>query len=290
MPDAKRSAMFNRFRGFVFRALRLPPEPEPPAGAPDSVRVFRAARNYFRFRLFGWFLTQVGTLVGIIFSLGLLRTLSDEIDGVSHPFVPAPGVEIYPENRGPDVIPRPVAAMAERTPGWVIPVMTIVEVVGILGYLAQIPITLAAVRLDYELRWYMVTDRSLRIRSGIWKLRETTMSFANLQQVVVSQGPLQRLLSIADVRVQSAGGGGGSGNEQMKKDDSLHSGVFHGVDNAQEIRDLILRRLSRFREAGLGDPDDRHQQSESPFASEELQTAALQLLEEARRLRGAIVP
>lgn len=282
--------MFERVRSLVFRTLRLPPAPEPPAGAPDSVRVFRAANNYFRFRLVGWGLTQVGTLVGIIISLGVLRTIGDEIKGVAHPFVPAPGVEIYAEGRGPDVIPRPVAEIAGRTPPWVIPVVTVVEVLGILGYLAQIPITLAAVRLDFELRWYMVTDRSLRIRSGIWKLKETTMSFANLQQVVVTQGPLQRLLSIADVRVQSAGGGGGSmADEHSKKDDSLHSGIFHGVDNAHEIRDLILRRLSRFRESGLGDPDDQHHHGAESSGSGDLQTAAIELLDEARKLRRALV-
>ena len=36
----------------------------------------------------------------------------------------------------------------------------------------------------------------------------------------------------------------------------MHTGFFHGVDNAEEIRDLILNRLRRFRETGLGDPDE----------------------------------
>ena len=63
-------------------------------------------------------------------------------------------------------------------------------------------------RLDYEQRWYVVTDRSLRLRTGVWSVREMTMSFANLQQITVTQGPLQRLLGLADVRFQSAGGGG----------------------------------------------------------------------------------
>ena len=39
----------------------------------------------------------------------------------------------------------------------------------------------------------------------------------------------------------------------------MHSGLFHSVTNAAEIRDLILERLRRFREAGLGDPDERLQ-------------------------------
>jgi hypothetical protein len=38
----------------------------------------------------------------------------------------------------------------------------------------------------------------------------------------------------------------------------MHQGLFHCVDNAEAIRDLILERLRRFREAGLGDPEDDH--------------------------------
>ncbi len=108
-------------------------------------------------------------------------------------------------------------------------------------------LTYAALRLDYELRWYVVTDRSLRIRTGIWKVQELTMSFANLQQVMLSQGPVQRFLGIADVLVQSAGGGGSEHGHQTRES-SLHAGYFHGVDNAAEVRDLILARLRHFRE------------------------------------------
>ncbi len=115
--------------------------------------------------------------------------------------------------------------------------------------------TFVALRLEYELHWYIVTDRSLRIRTGLLRLQESTMSFANLQQVEVQQGPLQRLLGIADLRVQSAGGSDSRSREQGH--DSLHTGVFHSVDNASEIRDLILDRLRKFRETGLGDSDDQ---------------------------------
>jgi uncharacterized membrane protein YdbT with pleckstrin-like domain len=147
------------------------------------------------------------------------------------------------------------------------------------------------VRLDYELRWYLVTDRSLRIRTGITTVRESTMSFANLQQVVVTQGPLQRLLGLADVRVQSAGGGGDhSAQGKNGAAESLHTGIFHGVANADEIRDLILERLRLFRAAGLGDPDE---QAAAPLPSAVQEpadaiAAARELLTEARALRTAI--
>src|SRR5436190_370073 len=125
--------------------------------------------------------------------------------------------------------------VAARWPGWVFPLLKLIELGGILLYLVQIPFTYAMARLDYELRWYIVTDRSLRIRAGLTSVQESTMSFANLQQVVVTQGPLQRLLGIADVRVQSAGGGGD--HQPGRAGDSLHTGVFRGVENASQIRD-----------------------------------------------------
>ena len=118
------------------------------------------------------------------------------------------------------------------------------------------------------------------------------MSFANVQQVTVSQNPLQRLLKLADVRVQSAGGGG---QEHGKSEEhSMHIGVFHSVDNAVEIRDLVLERLRRFRAAGLGDPDDFHAATEDRKAAAEASSsdtlaAALEVLEAARSLRRAAI-
>ena len=147
--------------------------------------------------------------------------------------------------------------IVSRTPRWGVRLMNLGELLGIGLFVLQIPFTFIAARLEYELRWYIVTDRSLRIRAGLVSLQESTMSFANIQQVEVRQGPFQRLLGIADVRVQSAGGGGG-GPKGAHVEDSLHTGVFHGVENAHEIRDLILERLKAFRETGLGDPDDAH--------------------------------
>jgi uncharacterized membrane protein YdbT with pleckstrin-like domain len=131
-----------------------------------------------------------------------------------------------------------------------------------------------------------VTDRSLRIRTGILRLQESTMSFANVQQVEIRQGPLQRILGVADVCVRSAGGSDpeadGKGHSQ---ESSLHMGVFEGVPNAVEIRDLVIERLRRFREAGLGDPDDaRAHPPAALLPDRSTLAAAAELLEEARAL------
>jgi hypothetical protein len=172
----------------------------------------------------------------------------------------------------------------------------LIKIFSALGFLIQVPITYAVRRLDYEMRWYMVTDRSLRLRYGVWKISESTMSFANIQQVVVSQGPLQRLLGLGDVKVKSAGGGsggGGDGHYKHHESDDMHTGFFHCVTNANEIRDLILERLRRFREAGLGDPDEKLHATPSvgPNAgkfSPNVLVAARELAAEARALRTAL--
>lgn len=189
-----------------------------------------------------------------------------------------------------------LARTVERWPWWIFPLLRFLEWGGIVLFVLQIPVTYSLVRLDFELRWYLVTDRSLRIRTGLTTVQEATMSFANLQQVVVTQGPLQRFLGLADVRVQSAGGGGDT--HEQKGGDSLHTGVFHGVDNAPEIRDLILERLRVFRETGLGDPDEPVASAPPPLsaagpastapASADTLAAARELLAEARALRAAV--
>lgn len=287
-------SLFEKGSRVLLRGLRLPPEPTPPFGAPGSVRVFRAGRNFYRLRLVVWSVTQVSTLAGLLVAIFLLHRLEQDAAAVRAAETVAESTAIAKKSEAPEIFGVPVALppgavqFAASLPPFVFVLLAIGELFGVVGFVVQIPITYAAVRLDFELRWYIVTDRSLRIRAGIFKLRESTMSFANIQQVVVSQGPLQRLLGIADLRVQSAGGGGAK--EDQAHRDSLHTGIFHGVDNATEIRDLILERLRRFREAGLGDPDDRHELASPPARSEAEGAvgAAKEVLAEVRVLRHAL--
>lgn len=320
--------MFDRLRAHFLRLLRVPHEPEPPAGAPGSVRVFRAGHRLYYLRILRWATGQLGALAGIGFSLWLFGQVEAGIDQTRREIqqgaakqAASAAAEAAPASTPPAAAPAVAAGSppttgaakpksrhkaAERTseritkllrwsagwPEWVLPMLKLLEWLGVAAYFLQIPFTFALVRLDYELRWYMVTDRSLRIRAGLTTVQESTMSFANIQQVVVSQNPVQRLLGLADVRVQSAGGGGDS-EEAESGGGSLHTGVFHGVENAPQIRDLILERLRRFREAGLGDPEDIAAATAPPLLPApgpgEALAAARELLEEARALRGSVL-
>jgi membrane protein YdbS with pleckstrin-like domain len=295
--------MFERLRNRLLRLLRVPPEPEPPFGDPASIRVFRASRKLYLLRLVGWGLGQAMALAGILIGIGLITAAEFEVSrrrAAESSTVVTQGEAAETRRAKRRNLPpqQAVAHVVAQIPPWLFGLLWLVKGVGLLIYAGQLLVTYASVRLDYELRWYVVTDRSLRIRTGLWAVQEMTMSFANLQQVVVSQGPLQRLLGIADVRVQSAGGGAAVSQQEHGQLQSMHIGIFHGVDNAAEIRDLILDRLKHFRETGLGDPDEEshahgHAAAEAPPAiagDREALGAAQELLAEARRLRRTLTP
>jgi uncharacterized membrane protein YdbT with pleckstrin-like domain len=121
------------------------------------------------------------------------------------------------------------------------------------------------------------------------------MTHANIQNLAIQQGPVQRLFGISDLRVRTAGGGHRSGGAEQEASEGaiMHLGYLRGVDNPVEIRDLILNRMRRHRDSGLGDPDEQaagvapaHHAAES--APDDLVAAARELLAEARRLRSAL--
>jgi len=221
--------------------LKVPEAPEPPDGSPDSIRVFRAGRNYYLWSIIMWALAVL--VAGFA------------VAGLSVPLFIA-------TRRAPEW--GRIAAAAALVLVWA-------------AYLTTAAITLLSRRMNYGLRWYIVTDRSLRIRSGIFHMSELTMTYSNVQEIRVKSGPLQLLLGIADVEVQAAGGGGDG------QHGGGHAGRFNGVANAPEIRDLIVERLRQYRDSGLGEPT--HVAASQPAAD---LAAAKSVLDEARALRAVL--
>ncbi len=228
------------------RVLKIPPAPDPPAGSPGSTRTFRGAPGLYRYQLVIWLGRQLAAAAGLFFGFMFLDAI---------PEFPYDHLLLY------------------------------LEYFGVLTYLAALPVTFLMVHLDYQLRWYIVTDRSLRIREGLVHISEKTMSFSNIQNISVKQGPIQRLFGIADVEVRTAGGGSSAPGQEGRSADT-HLGYFRGVDNAEEIRDTILARVRMLRDSGLGDPDavDRPARLVPADATE----AARQLLAEVCALRKAL--
>ena len=246
--------MYDRMKSTLLWLLRVPPEPHDPMGDVHSLRVFRAAPGYLRYLTLAWALSEIGILLG-----GLLV------------FIPL--------------------AIAAAT-GLAVILTTALGLVAAMIFLGQAGLTFFSLRLNYEMRWYKVTDRSLRIRAGVWNVHEMTMTFANVQNITISQGPLERLFGISDVKVDTAGGGGSSGSHGNGEGLNLHVATFRGVDNPEEIRDLMLQRLRRLRDAGLGDLDDAPGLKSAPvydpaFGSTETLEALVTFRDEARALRRA---
>jgi len=260
--------VFEFFKALALRFAKVPPEPHAPAGSPGSIRIFRAAPNYWKYLLVTWGLKQVAGALAIFFFLSMTATWQAAVSGPR---------QINPELHR--ILPGAFHAL---------------ELLGLGFFLVQMPFSLAATRLNYEMRWYIVTDRSLRLREGIFGVREMTLTYANVQNIAIQQGPLQRLLGIADVVVRTAGGGSATdkhGREAHGLGATMHTGTLRAVDNAEQVRDLILDRLRRLRDAGLGDPDDRqHQVATAGLGRSDdgLRAAARELVDEARALRVAL--
>jgi len=111
-----------------------------------------------------------------------------------------------------------------------------------------------AIHLRYDTTWYVLSDRSMRIRRGIWIIHETTITYDNIQNVSIRQGPVQRYFGIADVLVETAGGGASVGHGEGGTV-AGHHGLLEGIDNATEVRNLILSKWRSSTCAGLGDED-----------------------------------
>jgi membrane protein YdbS with pleckstrin-like domain len=216
--------MYKSFRDACERLLKIPHDPTAPPGDQNSTRVFRAATNYYKYLLALW-----GIKVGVkLFFLASLLIIPVIVISMGHS---RDGINLL-------------------LPFLMVPLTLAI----ILGFLSVF--SLAVLRLDYEKRWYIVTDRSLRIREGVVAVREMTVNFANIQNLSISQGPLQRILGIADLRVDTAGGGGGVSTHHQKVE-NLHTAWFRGIDNADEVRSVIQDRLRRFKDSGLGDHEEQ---------------------------------
>ena len=123
MPDSLRE--FSRIETWVHAFMRVPPYPEPPEGSPESIQVFRAGRNFYLWCMIVWLFTHV-------FFLAFLLALHFALSKASP--------------RWPDWV-----QITFRTTEWIVALAFVVFTA--FNYYVQ--------RLNYTLRWYIITDRSL---------------------------------------------------------------------------------------------------------------------------------
>lgn len=233
--------------------LRAPAQPpEPPLGSPGSEEVFRASPRYLTLQLIQHFGSMGSALA---FEL------------VAWAMMPSPS-ELVPIWGGQAFFALAVGIVVAMT-------------------LATTLARYFLLRLDYDMRYYILTDRSLRIRRGALTIEESTYTFANVQNLTLHQGPLERWLGITHLQLDTAGGGAqkgsGEGSESL-----YHHGRLEGIDlqTASELRDRILRLVRSYRDAGLGD------EPALPVAAPSDRRAAVlrTIIEELRQIRPSGAP
>lgn len=218
--------MIEALRQRLLRLLRIPASPHIPPGEEATSSIFRADAAYYRLRLWAWILRQGMAALGLVVGFMVLHAL-----------------HLLP------ITPK-TAFLARHAP-----LFLALEILAALSFLVQLPFSFLALRWDYECRFYVLTERCLRIQEGIWHFREQTFTLANIQNLDVRQGPLQRLFGISDLVVQTAGGGEAT-HEQPGQPPSLHEGRLKGLGDASGVRNRILGLMKHYRDAGLGDPGD----------------------------------
>ncbi|MDH3253443.1 MAG: PH domain-containing protein [Acidobacteriota bacterium] len=257
-------------RALLLRLLRIPASPAPPTGDDASLVVFRSSPRLLQYSYLVWGVSQFSALFGIALSLVIFGDLA------------AVG----------DYLPDQFLSVLEKSPlrfvrGLITPLLALLtrlETLALLIFALQLVTTGLLVKLRWETRWYMVTDTAVRIREGLFHLREQTLTIAKIQNLKVTQGPLQRLFGISDLEIQTAGGGSTAGEEESQKH-KAHVGRFRGIDDVETLRNRLRRSLSVKAETGLNDPE---QAAPVVVDAGELPAAARELLAESRRLRQTL--
>jgi membrane protein YdbS with pleckstrin-like domain len=233
--------MFDALKALAAELLRVPTDPPHLPEGQGRGTVFRAAPQFLTYQL----------VVGFI--------------PIAVIFVIATGLVIG-------------GAVTGALPAWAV-VLISVAVDGSLAVWTFF--TYFGLRLEYELRYYALGDRTLRIREGIFQVREFTITLSNIQNVSIDQGPIEQALGIANVVVETAGG---SSAPQAQKHGGAagHRGVLAGLSNANEVRELLRQAMGKAaHHTGLG-----HAEEESDV----LATPALrEVLTEAKALAEALV-
>ena len=197
--------------------FRVPDKPpEPPMARPDEESdSFQPAEGFMRYMKF-WFWVLVA-----IKDLGILVAYIAIFIGLASEDLWWVGVLLFPT------------------------VVLLMLVPGVLCYVA--------IHLRFDTTWYVMTDRSLRVRRGIWAIHETTITFENVQNMLVNQGPVQRHFGISTLILETAGGAQVS-NEGHRLG-GANRGIIEGITDAKRLRDRILVRLRATKSAGLGDDE-----------------------------------
>lgn len=157
-------------------------------------------------------------------------------------------------------------AAMEDAPIWVFPLTFLAACVVIaLSYTLN--------KVSFLMYEYRFDDLGLHIRRGMGTIQENTISYRNIQNVSIQRNPVDLLLGLSKVIVETAGGGGGEaaaaaaaaggGGAAAMAMMMGHRGLMMGVDRyvAEDIRRDLEERMRQFHGSGLGDNQERRRKA-----------------------------
>lgn len=227
--------MIERGKQKLLQALKIPEVPHIPPDEEGHAEIFRPGTPYLLYLRLFWLPKQV---------LGLLALAGSAF-------------------WWHDWFLRSTSRLGFFTPETWYTIYLATETIAVIAFVGQALATWIALRWNYERRFYVLTDRCLRIQEGTWTFHERTFTLSRLQQVSLQQNPLQRLLGLSDIVVTTAGGGSKSKDEESGgMEESLHKGHLCGLVNPIPVREHLVARMKAHLDGGLG--DEASKRSESP--------------------------
>lgn len=216
------------------RYLKLPEGDPKLPGDPKSNKTWNPDEKYLHYSLLGFYIGAFLAVPGSLFLIGLSVILFNEL------------------TKEEDILIAVLVCAG----------LLLVS----LFIMLSMAVSYAIVHLELDMLRYTLTDNVVRLRRGVMKVEEVTLSYVNIQNVKFSQGPLQRYFGIADLIVETAGGGRVV-NPQQGGQALHHQGLIKGVSNPEALRDLILKRVQAAKGAGLGDDDEEEHAEALPGKS-----------------------
>ena len=270
--------MKQRLQNVLLHWLKIPDAPLEPLQGATIVYTTSSSQRYHRFLIYKWWILQIVGAIGL-FSPFFLPYLEALVNNLAErwnflglfTFI---GLFLRGETW--------FLSWADESwlPGGIYTLLAF----ALIGYLYQFIFSLVQLWLEKHTRSYLVTDRGIQLREGVWQLHELNMRWSQIEDVTLKQRFWQRWFNIADVVVRSAGGSSSSEDERQSK---AHTAVFRDIAQPAAFRDLLRSRIN----ATLAAPaQPALEPSSSTPAPATALSAAQQLLEEMRALRTLLEP
>lgn len=82
---------------------------------------------------------------------------------------------------------------------------------------------------------YSLTDDAVRLNKGVFWKRRTTVPYAKITNIDITQGPVERMFAVSTVHIQTAGSSVASGTTAEL--------VMYGITDPESLKDEIMVRI-----------------------------------------------